>query len=167
MSIGQQQVSPFIAFSSDDLDSAHAEWGCNCGPAALAACLGATPSFVRSHLGDFEARRYMNAAMMSAAVTSGGFRKWDASGSPEHGLIRVQWGGPWIVGGKPARWASMATHWIASKLMPSGLWVFDVNGGWQLLSEWERETAPKIINSLKRADGTWYPSHQWEVRRAQ
>lgn len=161
---------PLLAFSHEDAQRAHEEWGCNRGPAALAACLGWTLDQVRPHLGDFDAKRYMNVSMMRSAVQSAGFDVTPWNFKPgwilRHGLVRIQWGGPWILDGKPARWAAYATHWIAGKLHEGVPWVFDINGGWLPQSQWEERIVPAIIDSVKRADGTWNASHAWEVRKS-
>lgn len=157
--------TPLISFSSDDLDRAYREWGCNCGPAALAACLGRTPDAVRPHLGDFERLGYMSPTMMGLAIESAGFRLAPArhdAGLPAHGLARVLWGGPW-----PPRAAGRYSHWIATKRIGPVTWVFDVNAGWEPARLWESATAPLIAESVKRADGSWSYSHRWEVRCAQ
>jgi hypothetical protein len=159
----------FLAFSAADAIFAHAEWGANCGPAALAACLGVSLDTIRPHLGDFERRGYMNVSMMRDAIERPGFRlidsPRDAESFPAHGLVRIQWGGPWIGDGVSQRWAARATHWIATKTLDDQPWVFDINGGWMLRREWEDKVVPLIVGSIKRADGTWEPSHRWEVRR--
>lgn len=158
-------TAPFLAFSEADADRAHAEWGANCGPAAIAAACGLTLDAVRPHLGDFESRKYMNVLMVKAAIDSLGFSHRSIDSWPVHGVVRIQWGGPWIQDGAPQRWASCATHWIAAKSFASDSWIFDVNGGWMPRQDWERETAPLIASSIKRADGTWFATHRWEVRR--
>lgn len=165
----QYKEKPFVAFDSSDIDRARKEWRCNCGPAALAACLGWTPDAVRPHLGDFETRGYTNVSLMEKAIGSTGFRFATISTCrfPTHGLARVQWGGPWLKPGVSPRAACIYTHWVASKVLTlgNGLWIFDVNSGWTTGDTWKQETVPKIIESVKRADGTWKLTHSWEVRK--
>lgn len=159
-----ETLSPPLHFSADDLNRAYAEWRCNCGPSALAACLGWTLDAIRPHLGDFEAKGYMSPTMMRRAVEAAGFHRRDALSWPRHGLVRVQFGGPWLNPGVPPQAAYKATHWVASK-RDGEVWVFDCNGGWMAFDEWERELAPRLAASIKRCDGTWVPSHCWEIRR--
>jgi hypothetical protein len=82
-----------------------------------------------------------------------------------HGLARIQWGGPWTAEGANPRWAGTHTHWVAGKWWQGDEWIFDVNGGWTFRSTWEAEIIPAITATIKRADGTWFPTHRWEVRK--
>jgi len=168
------QLLPLLRFDSADIEAAHQKWRCNCGPAALAACIGMTPDEVRPYLGDFERRGYMNFTMMEQAVERAGFHIENSESTwPKHGLVRIQFGGPWTEPGANPKWASIHTHWVAAKLVSSkrplpsfdGPWVFDVNGGWMRPEEWESELLPLLGKKDKRADGTWEPTHVWEVRR--
>ncbi|WP_422928633.1 hypothetical protein [Singulisphaera sp. PoT] len=162
---------PPLRFSEADIDAANRSWGCNCGPAALSACVGFTLDEVRPHLGDFERRGYMNAAMMQAAVGHAGFCIKPARPGwawPEHGLARIQFGGPWTQPGANPKWASVHTHWVASKRPSAGIegaWVYDVNGGWITFEDWVNDLLPLLGKSDKRADGTWSLTHIWEIRR--
>jgi hypothetical protein len=164
---------PPIAFSSDDLNRAYDEWRCNCGPAALAAIAGVSLEEVRLHIGEFSRRGYMNVAGMRAAVVSLGYSISDmgshldspSSTFPRHGLVRVQFTGPWTAKGASPRWAATHTHWVGSHRIGEVWWVFDVNGGWLKFNDWQEEIVPRLTEVIKRADGGWYPSHRWEIRR--
>jgi protein gp37 len=59
---------PFPRFSAADVERANAEWGANCGPAAIAAIMGMTLDEVRPHLGDFESKHYTNPTLMFAVL---------------------------------------------------------------------------------------------------
>lgn len=161
-------TTPFLAFGAEEIEAAWQEWRANCGPGALAACTGLTPELVRPHLGDFERRGYMNPAMMGEAIVRCGFR-WFAIGEeelPAHGLLRVQWGGPWLARGVPSRVASIYTHWIAHKLHGGDSWIFDVNAGaWTAFGRWHADLVPRLTAATKRADGSYSFTHRWEVRR--
>lgn len=129
----EKALSMKLKFDELDAKRAHAEWGCNCGPAALAAVLGKTLDEIRPFMGPFEQRSYTNISNMREAIAAAGgrivrsYESWPPVGV---GLVRIQWGGPWIANGKPARWAATATHWIAAyRTRESHLYVFDVNGG--------------------------------------
>ena len=156
-----------LRFNQEDAQWAFDEWGCNCGPSALAAALGMTLDEIRPHMGPFESRGYTNVTNMRKAIQSAGARivrsgnGWPPVG---FGVVRIQWGGPWIMDGKPARWAACATHWVASfRTAGSHLYVFDVNGGLMSVDAWERDIVPRIVASIKRADGRWFISHGWQV----
>src|SRR5689334_19662643 len=83
-----------IRITLEEAERAHAEWGCNCGPAALAAIMGISLDQVRPHMGDFERKGYTNPTLMFAALDSVGAR-WKNNGQrcdwPIYGLCRIQW----------------------------------------------------------------------------
>lgn len=160
-----------LRFDEHDAKQAFTEWGCNCGPAALAATVGLTLDEVRPFMGPFEQRGYTNITNMREAIAAVGARisrcyeSWPPVGI---GLVRIQWGGPWIIDGKPARWAATATHWISTwRDQQSWLYVFDINGGIRPADSWEKEIAPIIMANIKRADGTWSISHSWGIESNQ
>lgn len=163
--------TPMLRFTEADCDRAAREWGLNCGPAALAACLGMTPEEVRPHLGAF--RGFMTPTEMLNAIESAGFTVRPTDPElylPDHGIVRVQWGGPWLHPGVPAKAAYRFTHWIAFKrsgeVGASPLWVYDINAGWVRLGEWEESVKPRILARIPRADGSFSFTHRWEVRQA-
>lgn len=159
-----------LRFDEHDARRAFDEWGCNCGPSALAAALDKTLDEIRPHMGPFEQRGYTNVTNMRDAIASAGGRivreyepGWPPVGA---GLVRIQWGGPWIIDGKPARWAARASHWVATvRTRESHLYVFDVNGGLRIIDLWESEIVPAIVASIKRADGRWSISHSWGIEK--
>lgn len=106
---------------------------------------------------------------------------------PTFGLVRVQWGGPWTRPGVPMRARYRHTHWVAMRMIAATTWragsrpmpttprwsdreVFDINamcvGGWLSWNEWSRELVPWLIKECQpKADGTWWPTHCWEIQR--
>lgn len=156
-----------LKFDEHDARKANDEWGCNCGPSALAAAFDLSLDEVRSHMGPFEVRGYTNITNMRNAIASVGgvvARQYDGWPPVGRGLVRIQFGGPWIINGKPAMWAAKATHWIATyRTEGSWLYVFDINSGIVPVSTWEEETVPRLTNNIKRADGTWNITHSWGV----
>lgn len=165
MTRARAAAPPPLKFTETDAARAYHEWRCNCGPGALAACLGWTLDAVRPHLGDFEAKGYMSPTMMIQSVESSGHVRRPAPNWPVHGLVRIQFGGPWLKPGVPPAAAYKATHWVASKRQGLVSWVFDVNGGWMAFEAWANDLVPMLIAEIKRADGTWDCSHCWEVRK--
>lgn len=174
---------PPLTFTEGELDAANAMWGCNCGPASIAACLDLSLDEVRPHLDDFEKKRHMNPTMVKAALESLGARvsdEWQrgrgvpVTGWPGNGLLRIQWTGPWTKEGANPKWAYQHTHWIASRLAQESrdgvkaagfrLWIFDASGGWTDHMTWHKETVPALIANHTRADG-YYPTHMWWVKR--
>jgi hypothetical protein len=154
-----------LKFSSNDAFNAYQLWGCNCGPAALAACLGSTLAEVRPHLPDFDARRFTNPTMMREALASLGVSIMEGVQEfPSLGLIRIQWHGPWTEPGKNPRWAYRFTHWVAAAFIRGQRHIFDVNGGTQLYHDWKFQTVPKIVKTIKGATGEFSPTHIWELK---
>ncbi len=160
-------------FNEVDADRAYAEWGANCGPGALAAVMGMTLDEVRPHLGDFEARRYMSPSMMFAALRAIR-RPWEIVGKdwPEHGLVRVQWEGPWLADGVPVPARYKHTHWVAAQRLCGEIGVFDINcidngSGWVSLTEWVEVVVPYLTEVHRNATGGWHITHAIEIERRQ
>lgn len=165
-----------LRFAEADIEEAHAEWGCNCGPAALAAACGLSLDEARVLLPEFDRKRFVNITMMREAIAEAGWmivhdwkRCWAAG---ERSLIRVQFGGPWIAaeGEAAQKWqvrsACMATHWIAQFRGPGGLaFVFDVNSGLVPWGEWERGVMPRIAAAIPNCDGSYHLTHSWQIER--
>lgn len=167
---------PSYSFTADEARLAHDSWGCNCGPAALAMILGITLDQVRTAVDrvGFAERRYMNPTMMQKAIGIAGGRligignRIDREPAelnfPTCGLARIQWTGPWTAEGANLKWRYRQTHWVASWCSPTGLTVFDVNGGVRSFYDWEETIVPAILEAcVPRADGGWYVTHSWEV----
>ncbi len=163
-----------LKFTESDADIAHNEWGCNCGPAALAAILGKTLREIRPAVeaAGFAERRYTSPTMMQAAIASaGGKIVLRNAADPiikrlpfaKHGLVRIQWCGPWTAPGANPKWAYRQTHWIATQIISGSGYVFDVNGGARSVESWIKEIVPPLSASIPRADGNWFITHSWEV----
>jgi hypothetical protein len=162
-------------FTWKDADRAWNEWGCNCGPSAIAAICGLTLDEVRPHMGDFEKKRYTNPTLMWSALRSIGVCFTYRGGHlgigawPRHGLARIQWEGPWTDPGANPRWAYRQTHWVAAARHNGEIGIFDVNAigngsGWCLLEHWADEIVPWIIReAVPRANGKWHITHSVEV----
>ena len=172
-----------LRFTRDDAERAFDDWGCNCGPAALAATLGWTLDEVRTHLGDFAAKGYVNPTLMQAALRSTGAQfswrplSFAAQGRgidpwPDHGLARVQWEGPWTKPGVPMPARYRHTHWVAAcRSERHGVGIFDINTmlgngpGWCSLADWSAVIVPAILAAgVPRADGRWHLTHIAELR---
>jgi hypothetical protein len=172
-------------FTEDEARTANSEWGCNCGPAALAFALQVPLDKVRAALAPtgFEQRRYTSPTMMREALANLG-QDFDAvrnpSGFADRGravmfarqmaLVRIQWTGPWTADGKTQKWAARQTHWICCWADAHDVWqggrrlVFDINGGMRTFDSWEREIVPLIVAEYPRADGGWYPANVWRLK---
>ena len=165
-----------INFGRDDARAASDEWGCNCGPSALAAILGKRPDDVREACESvgFADKRYMSPTMMRRAISlAGGKLHWERpvrrdSGQlmfPEIGLARIQFTGPWTAEGANPKWAYRQTHWVASWRHSHACEIFDINGGVRDYVDWVCDILPLITESIKRADGGWYVTHSWEISK--
>lgn len=164
-------MRPTLLFDSTDCDVANQAWGCNCGPASLAAALVVTLDSVRPWVeaAGFAEKRYMSPTMMKAALRAANrpFESRDIHGPLKgfttHGLMRIQWHGPWTQPGMNPKWAYWYTHWIAGWWCSGRVILFDVNGGLMPLDEWEDEIVPAITKAIPRADGRWSITHSWEL----
>lgn len=162
-------------FSAAEAEAAFEDWGCNCGPSALAAICGLTLDGARALLPEFDERRYTNPSMMDRALRASGrrARRIDpADCSPAWGLLRVQWEGPWTQPGVPPRARYRYTHWVgASRRASDGdRGIFDCNQmhngtGWTAIDNWRGVTVPWIISHVPRASGGWHVTHAIEVER--
>jgi hypothetical protein len=168
-----------LRFTLEDANRAYDEWGCNCGPSAVAAIMGMSLDDVRPHMGDFEQKHYTNPTLMWEVLRSIG-RRWRIDHArripekvwPKHGLARVQWEGPWTAPGVPMRARYRHTHWVAAQMgkAPDDWGVFDINamnsGGWVSLADWTRVIAPWIIRELvPRGSGGWHLTHVVEIEK--
>lgn len=164
------------AITAEAAQRAWQEWGCNCGPAALAAVLRLTLDQVRPHMIGFEAKRYTSPTMMWAALRSAGARfsyrggNLGHDGWPLYGLARIQWGGAWLKPGVPPAAAYGRTHWIGVNARNrDDIGIFDVNAtsngsGWCPLADWIEFIVPHILaECIPRHDGTWFITHAVEV----
>lgn len=165
---------PEDVFNPEDVDDANERWGCNCGPAALAMITGQMPDAVLPYIPCFAERGYTNPSMMQAAILSLGIecsevddgieRKLLADPTfPSYGLVRIQWGGPWLKPGVPIAARYTYTHWIATLNDNGDMWVYDVNSGWVSRRYWEDIVVPSILTHIKRSTHDWYPTHRWEL----
>lgn len=162
-------------FTDREADQAHEAWGCNCGPAALAAIVGLTLDEVRPHLKGFDEKRYTNPTMMLDALRSlqVSRRKCWADGEPcwpLYGLARIQWEGPWTLPGVPMRARYRCTHWVGAAVRNGDVGIFDVNcmingTGWTALADWESTVVPHLTAMYPRASGKWHITHGIEVGR--
>lgn len=166
---------PRTRFSAEDADRAHAEWGVNCGPGAIAAICGLTLDEVRPYMGDFERKRYTNPTLMWRVLES----LWPAYGIsyhqrvrqawPAYGLARIQWEGRWTEPGVPMPARYGHTHWVGvCRPGPSNTGIFDINAlsngtGWSSLDDWSSLLVPALIADLKGASGGWYVTHSVEI----
>lgn len=162
---------PSAPFGVADQEIAHREWGCNCGPGAVAAILGISLDAVRPLMGDFERKRYTNPTLMWEVLGRTGLN-WKKLRPPltwpAYGLARIQWHGPWMSDGVPVRARYRMTHWVASRSQPGCIAIFDINalsaGGWIPLKVWGERLVPWLLEqAVPRADGQWSITHAVEI----
>ncbi len=165
-----------LRFTEADAYRAYDEWGCNCGPGAIAAVMGLTLDELRPHLGDFEQQRYTNPTLMFDVLRRIGatFNKvcietWSAW--PLYGLVRVQWEGPWTADGVPMAARYRYTHWVGAQraVGRADAGIFDINcmnsGGWVSEVDWAETIVPHLLQAYPRANGRWHRTHVIEVDR--
>lgn len=176
-----------LRFTLEDARGAADAWGCNCGPAALAAVTGRTLDEIRPLMGDFEKKRYTNPTLMFESLTRTGAKFWwrderttpTREFMPRYGLLRVQWHGPWMKPGVPVRARYRHTHWIGVQTTP-GIYlepsifsgIFDVNAmnarGWIAYGDWASTLVPWLLEQCEpKADGKWSFTHAVEIERPQ
>lgn len=176
------------SFTENDLAKAAAEWGCNCGPAAMAFALQRRLNVARLSIPAFEVKRYTSPTMMKKALASLGvefeeidckevrdprLRKLMCDDFPA--LVRIQWTGPWTQPGANPRWAYSRTHWIVAWMdsvrnhtqlnsFRKREMIFDCNSGIVEFDHWTEIVVPKITACYKNADPFgWYPTHIWRL----
>ncbi len=164
-----------VPFSERAVLQANDEWGCNCGPLALAFALQISLDDVRPLIPKFELKRFTNPTMMRAALETVGRRYHSVRPSDRElmfdeqdfqgrmSLVRIQWTGPWTASDAQPRWAYRYTHWITTwterrvpLLFDTGIWGID---------GWEGEVVPVLTTQHDRADGGWLPTHIWRLAR--
>ncbi|MDQ3834308.1 MAG: hypothetical protein M3315_11910 [Actinomycetota bacterium] len=144
-----------------DTEQAWTEWGCNCGPAALAAVLQKDCNEVRSLFAGFDRRRYVNPTHMRDALAAARVPAWRSVGEwPQYGLVFLQIEGPWCNPGVPVGVAYRHTHWIASTVASYGgevqQFVYDVNADqWAPFRWWWGHTWVHIAKRHKGCTGTY------------
>ncbi len=146
----------------------------NCRPAALCVVADLLPEEAVARLPGFADKHYTNPSMMQAALAALGIpfqRVYECLGLgvarnpvyPDFGLVRIQWGGPWMNPGVPVAARYWHTHWIAAH----GEWRFDLNAmsdpranGWIPRELWEQSLVPWLLRESKtKANGEWWPTH--------
>lgn len=149
-------------YEPNDVDEAHAEWKCNCGPAALAAVLRVPCQSVRPLFPLFPGRAWCNPTDMQIALglTRAVWKKCRPPAAPTYGLCFLQITGPWTQPGVPVAAAYRHTHWVGVAQQPACRMVYDVNGGqWTPRPWWETNILAEIIKATPRATG-------WRLRAA-
>lgn len=162
---------PPMRFTAQDAQRAFEEWGCNCGPTALAAVCGLSLEEVRPLMGDFEAKRYTNPTLMFSSLARTGCPWWKRPPTvfPKLGLLRIQWEGPWTAPGVPMAARYRYTHWIGFAKGAHADGAFDCNAmangsGWCSWTAWQNVIAPWIIQeAVPRGNGRWHVTHSIEV----
>jgi hypothetical protein len=172
-------MSTVYPFTEQECQTAIVEWGCNCGPAALAFALRTKPEVARDLIEGFTEKGYTSPTMMAAALDKAGRgfdrmerRAW--SEGPRFGvdlvpfsasltrpvLTRIQWHGPWTAANANPRWAYAHTHWVC---FFGPLLLFDINGGAMEWERWKSEIAPALTGMDKRRDGKFSFTHVWHL----
>jgi hypothetical protein len=171
-------------FTLTDLERAHAEWGCNCGPATLAAVCDLTLDEARVFVGAGFSGWMNLTQMLNALRSTGRDFSVDRGGRnrpdwPRYGIARIQFEGPWTAPGANPRWAYRHTHWVgvrtlSDQVAASGArdtQIWDINafnelrGGWLDEPTWTGSTVPFLTSDIKRATGGWHITHAIEVSR--
>lgn len=166
----EPQISRLSHFGHE-IDQAYREWGCNCGPTAIAAATGRSLSEVRQAVppsGTPRFKGYMGVPDVQAALRWLDVRVVRTWSKPPNSLLladltagpaifMIQLGGPWM---RDPRAAAKHRHliafkygWIGPRLGPR--WVGDVNTRdvWSLLDAW-LANVPALLRP-KGGDDSW------------
>jgi hypothetical protein len=161
---------PEVRFDRDSAQQAGDEWGFNCGPGALCAVLGKTPSEIRAYMGDFEKKGYTNPTLMASILRnlnapikvmfqgkadSKPDNPRDLKLYPRFGLVRVQWGGPWTKPGVPIAARYRHTHWVACRFPR------EFGPGKDGVSWGRTPLVPEIFDINAIIVGGWLPWSEW------
>ena len=155
-------------FTESEMHAASTEWGCNCGPSALAFAIQQPLEVARRAIPDFDSKKYTSPTMMQAALKSLGISyrgitppdRASMFSQESQALVRIQWLGPWTEPGANPKWAYWHTHWITTWMVGAIDLLFDCNGGVNRLANWEQEIVPLLMP--KRGSG-WRPTHIWRL----
>lgn len=87
---------------------------------------------------------------------------------PVHGLVCVQWEGPWTAPGVPIRPRYRDSRWLGTRRAAARTEIFDINcpcvGGWVPLDEWQHKVVPWLLRELyPRVHGRWHQTHVVEI----
>ena len=170
-------------FDESEMRQAHDEWGCNCGPSALAFALRKSLDDVQPVMMrvGFHDKRYTSPSMMKKALEylDVSFQQQKVSSDAMFdtepmfqaalqghilSLVRIQWTGPWTKPDANPKWAYRQTHWIATWYDLGRNMVFDCNGGILSFEQWQENIVPLITDTISRADGGWFPTHIWSLQ---
>jgi len=149
-----------LAFNADDSQRAHADWGANCGPHALAAACGKSLEAIHKVIPQF--RGWMGpteieAALKALHITARKTPNLNTKTPCNAGISRIQWHGPWLNPG--SKDAYKHTHWIAGR----NYGIYDTlypekTGMWIPLAEWR----PLIENHVRLHFAGWHITHWYQ-----
>lgn len=111
--------SPVLRFTAEESARANKDWKATCGPHSIAAACGIALDQVREQLeyfGDYKGWMSPTQVQRVLLRLQKPFRldRWNIKTSELcNGINRIQWEGPWLKPGVPARVAYRHTHWIA------------------------------------------------------
>jgi hypothetical protein len=159
------------------LEEAQSAWDgkFNCGPAAICAALNLTPDELRPLMPGFAEKGYTNPTLMFETLDrcKVNYRRVYRGDTPmphdafpvlRHGLVRIQFGGPWTNPGVPMRVRYRQTHWIAARNQSTEIFDAMCVGGWTLFKEWSTKLMPWLIRECyPKATGRWWPTHAIEI----
>ena len=135
-----------------DGDHAHREWKASCGPNALAGLLGSSVGSLQAAFAAVNYRGWTNQTQMLGVLRGLGQTVVKDTTWPKHGLIHVQFTGPWENPGVPAAAAYRQTHWVAIAI--GGMLVYEpMVQDWMPRKMWEEVSRKWAIEEIKRCTG--------------
>lgn len=136
--LGSGTCSP-LRFTAADSEAANKAWKATCGPHSIAAACALTLDQVRAALDGYKG--WMSPTQITATL-----RKLDRPFSLVanlktkelcEGISRIQWEGPWLNPGVPARVAYFHTHYVAH-FHGMVLCTACLSAQWIPVDEWRR-----------------------------
>lgn len=157
---------PAHLYTPPDLDEAAARWKACCGHGALAAILRCPVMYLRRAFPWAPREPWTSPKRLRLALEHLGVqvgrdalfsREWPRHPFPPHGLVFVQFEGPWLDPGVPVKEAYARTHLAASSTVNGARYIYDVNvepaGGWVPEEVWRRDILPPLAAHYHGATG--------------
>lgn len=157
-----RKADPTLPFTEEDSNRAYNEWGASCGPHSIAAALGVPLERVRSAVPGFKG--WMNPTMVRAALNVLGVHPVITRNLRTkelyEGINRIQWEGPWLDAGVPARVAYFHTHWVAVRRTGEVLCTCMPWLGWTAFDTWKQWIEVTVLPEIPRSTG-WHVTHHY------
>lgn len=153
---------PPLFYTADESTAANKAWKATCGPHSIAAACGVNLDAVKHamDLADVNYRGWMSPTQVTRTLHALN-RKFDLRSGLKtmmlcQGINRVQWEGPWLKPGVPARVAYFQTHLVA------------FSHGWVLCTacetaKWIRAEEWREFHLYSPPESPFHITHHWTL----